>query len=228
VKTPDELRHEVEELRASRARIVAAADVERRRIERELHDGAQQHLVALAVNIQLARQQIDSDPAGVAALLDELAGDVREALESVRQLAQDVYPPLLLDRGLVDALRAAAAAAAVPVRVDADTLPRSSGEVEAAVYLCCVEALRNTAVHAGTGARATVAVRQDGEELVFDVTDDGVGFEGDGPLGSGLTNVADRVEALGGSLTVSSQPGRGTRVSGAIPFAAPDYSDSAR
>src|SRR6266571_3288757 len=113
-------RLEVEELRASRARVVAAADAERRRVERDLHDGIQQHLVALAVNIQLVRQLADSDPEAMRAVLDEIASDVREALESVRALAQTVYPPLLLDRGLGDALRAAVLDAGVPARLEID------------------------------------------------------------------------------------------------------------
>ncbi len=217
--TPDELRLRLEELRASRARVVAVADAERRRIERDLHDGAQQHLVALAVNLQLARQLADSDPAAAKALLEELGRDVREALESVRELAHGIYPPLLLDRGLSEALRAAAAAATIPTRLEASAVARYPPEIEATVYFCCVEALRNAAAHAGPGATATVRLWRDGEWLVFDVTDDGIGFEGTEPRGAGLNNISDRLGAFDGRLTITSEPGQGTRVSGTIPVA---------
>ena len=217
--TPDDLRLQLEELRASRARVVALADAERRRIERDLHDGAQQHLVALAVNLQLARQLADSDPAAVKALLEEIGLDVREALENVRALAHGIYPPLLLDRGLSEALRAAAAAATIPTRLEASAVARYPPEIEATVYFCCIEALRNAAAHAGPGATATVRLWRDGDTLVFDVTDDGVGFEETKPRGAGLDNMGDRLGALGGQLTISTEPGRGARVSGTIPLA---------
>ena len=152
----EELRLQVEQLRASRARMVAAADAESRRIERDLHDGVQQHLVALAVNLQLARQLADTDPDEAKKLLERIGHDVREALEGVRELAQSVYPPLLLDRGLAEALAAAASAAGIPTRVDATGLDRYPPQVEATVYFCCLEALENAARHAGAGARATV------------------------------------------------------------------------
>src|SRR5947207_4337724 len=132
--------NEIEELRASRARVVEAADAERRRTERSLHDGVQQHLVALAVNLQLARQLAESDPEALKTLLDELTRDVHEALESVRALAREVYPPLLLDRGLAEALRSAASEAGA--QVELETAERFPPELEAAVYFCCVELLR--------------------------------------------------------------------------------------
>jgi len=216
----DELRLQVEELRASRARVVAAADAERRRIERDLHDGVQQHLVALSVNLQLARQLADSDLAAAKTLLEEIGRDVREALEAVRELAHRIYPPLLLDRGLADALRAAASEAGIPTRVEAAALHRYSPEAEATVYFCCLEALQNAAEHAGAGARATVRAWHEQGALRFEVTDDGAGFEqGARRLGPGLTSIGDRLGALGGRLTISSEPGRGTRVSGTIPLA---------
>jgi signal transduction histidine kinase len=215
-----ELRLEVEELRASRVRLVTAADAERRRIERELHDGTQQHLVALAVNLQLARQLGDSNPAEAKKLLEEIGGDVRDALESVRALAYGVYPPLLLDRGLADALRAAASGAGIATRVEATALDRHPPEVEATVYFCCLEALQNAAEYAGAGARATVRVWHDQGALLFEVSDDGTGFEQRAKRRSvDLVNTSDRLRALGGRLTISSDPGGGTRVSGAIPFA---------
>lgn len=177
----DQLRLEVEELRASRARVVAAADAERRRIERALHDGAQQHLVALAVNLQLVRQLADSDPTSAKTLLEQIRNDIREALESVRELAHGIYPPLLLDRGLGDALRAVASTAAIPTRVDASAVARYPPQIEATAYFCCVEALRNATEHAGRQARATIRVLHDHDALVFDVTDDGAGFESTRP-----------------------------------------------
>ena len=206
----DELRLQVEELRASGARMLAAADAERRRIERDLHDGAQQHLVALAVNLQLARQLADSDPDSAKTLLDEIARDVREALEDVRQLAQRVYPPLLLDQGLADALRAAAVDARIPTRVEAEALERYPPEIEATAYFCCVEALQNA------GARATVRAWSEPGALRFDVIVDDANFEewakGD------LTSMRDRLGALGGQLAVSFEAGRGTCISGTIPL----------
>ena len=210
---------QVEELRASRARVVAEADAERRRIERELHDGVQQHLVALAVNLQLARQFADTDPGAAKAILEESARDVREALESVRDLGLRIYPPLLSALGLGEALRAAAAEAGLPTRVEAPTLERYAAEVEAAVYFCCLDALENAARHAGAGARAVVRAWQEHGALRFEVSDDGAGCVQDAePLDAGLASVRDRVDALGGRLVVSSEPGRGTRVSGTIPL----------
>jgi len=212
-------RREVEELRESRARVVAAADAERRRIERDLHDGVQQHLVALAVNLQLARQFAVSDPAAALTLLEEIGREVREALDGVRALAQSIYPPLLLDRGLTEALRATAAEAGIHTRVEAAASDRYPPEVEATVYFCCLEGLHNAAKHAGEGARATVRTWHDRGSLHFEVVDDGAGFD---PLartwGAGLTGMSDRLGALDGRLAISSEPGRGTRVSGTIPL----------
>ena len=214
------LRLEVAELRASRARVLAAADAERRRIERALHDSAQQHLVALAVNLQLARQLADSDPAAAKTLLEEIGRDVREALEGVRELAHEIYPPLLIDRGLAEALKAAASGASIPTRVEAAALDRAPPEAEATVYFCCLEALQNAAEHAGAGAQATVRVWPERDALLFDVSDDGAGFDARATRwGAGLTSMSDRLGALGGRLTISSEPGHGTRVSGTIPLA---------
>lgn len=212
-----DLRLQIEELRASRARLVAAADAERRGIERDLHDGAQQHLVALAINLQLAQQLVGSDPGGAKKLLEEIGRDVREALETVRDLAQRIYPPLLLDRGLVEALRAAASGVAVRTRVEADGLDRYPPEIEATVYFCCLEALRNADRHAGAGTQATIRVWHDEGTLHFEVGDDGVGFEHAQRQGTGLTNVGDWLGALDGRLAISSDPGRGTRIHGTIP-----------
>lgn len=215
--TLDELRLQVEELCASRARVVATADAERRRIERDLHDGAQQHLVALAVNVQLARQLANSDPEGVAALLEELAHDVREALESVRQIAERTYPPLLVDRGLAEALSGAASAAGIPTHVDVSGLGRYPDDVEAGVYFCCLEALRAAAENARSGTRAAVRVWEEQSELRFAVTDT-TGSEAPALRRDPSTTMSDRIGALGGRLTIASDPGQGTSIHGSIPL----------
>jgi signal transduction histidine kinase len=216
----DELRLEVEELRASRARIVAAADGERRRIERGLHDGVQQHLVALAVNLQLARELAGSDPSAAKTLLEESGQDVRDALESVRALAFSIYPPLLLDLGLTEALRGAAAGAAIATRIEAETADRYSPDIEAAVYFCCLEALEYAVELGGPKARASVRVWSEHEQLLFEVVVDG-SAAGDDDLkpGAALTTMNDRLGAVDGRLSVSSEPGRMTRVLGSIPLA---------
>jgi len=207
-----ELLLEVERLQASRARLAAAADDERRRIERDLHDGVQQHLVALAVNVQLVRQLADTDPEAAAAVLEQIGADVREALESVRAMAHRIYPPLLLDRGLVEALRAAAARADIRTRVEAGPLERYPVELEASVYFCCIETLERLAA-CGDGVRANVRVWAEGNALQFEIDSDATDFLG----GDGIVNVADRLGALGGQLLLESDRGRGIRVSGSIP-----------
>jgi len=215
----EELTQSIDDLRASRARVVAAADAERRRIERELHDGPQQHLVALAVNLQLVRQLVDTDPAAAKALLEELGADVRVALDVVREAAEDLYPPLLLDRGLGEALKGLARRVVIPVRVESESLDRHQPEVEATIYFCCAEALENAARHGGSGTRATVRVWQEHDAIHFEVEDDGVGFDQSaGHTGQGLMAMSDRLGALDGRLTISSEPGSGTRVCGTVPL----------
>lgn len=209
----DRLRLEVEELRASRARLVVAADADRRRIERGLHDGPQQQLVALAANLQLARQVADADPAAARALLEELGRDVQQALDETGKLAHRIYPPLLDAGGLAVALRAAAVSVRVPTRIDVAAGAGYPPEVAGAVYFCCLEVLER----AGDGARATVTVRDEDGALVFEVVVDGAGSAA--PAFNGLLiRLRDRVEALGGQLTVRSEPGRATRVSGSLPL----------
>ena len=215
----DEVRRQAQELQASRGRIVAASDAARRSIERNLHDGAQQHLVALAVKVRLARQFADRDPERSKTILDELGGDVDDAIQVLRELAHGIYPPLLADKGLREALASAARRAAVPTTVDADGIGRYPPEKEAAVYFCCMEALQNAGKHAGPGASATISVREAAGGLVFDVRDDGAGFDVAGErLGAGFTNMNDRLGAVGGTLRVESTPGVGTRVAGAVPL----------
>ena len=215
-----DLRIANDELRASRARIVATADQSRRQIERNLHDGAQQHLVALAVKLGLARQLVEADPAAVATLLEELRGDAQATLTELRELAHGIYPPLLMDRGLPEALRAAANRCVLPTEIDAD-VGRFPPDAEAAVYVCCLEALQNAGKHAGEGARIKVPGEADEQTLRFAVVDDGAGFDAtsDTIRGHGFVNMADRLGAIGGTLGVESSPGRGTTIRGEIPLA---------
>ena len=230
----DDLRRTNEELRASRLRLVSAADAERRRIERDIHDGAQQHLVALAVNLGLARQLLEDDSedrAAVAELLDEVTTDVRTTIAEVRDLAHGIYPPLLRQAGLPDALKAAAQRSAVPVTVEAADVGRPGPDVEAALYFCVLEALQNVAKHA-PDATATVRLSRDdaGSDLVLTVADDGPGLPDVGREssagGQGRQNMTDRLGAVGGTVTWStgttSDGARGTTVVLRVPVPAPD------
>ncbi len=215
----DEVRRQAGELQASRARIVAASDAARRQIERNLHDGAQQHLVALAVNVRLARRLAESDPKASAEILDQLGDGLQEAVQELRALAHGIYPPLLVDRGIEEALTSAASRAALPTEVEAGGLERYTPEQEAAVYFCCMEALQNAGKHAGEGATATVRVWREERGLCFEVGDTGAGFDASGVKGkgAGFVNMNDRVGAIGGDVSVRSAPGQGTTVSGRIP-----------
>jgi signal transduction histidine kinase len=207
----------IEELRASRQRLVAAQDAERRKLERNLHDGAQQQLVALAVKQRLAATLVVKDPAAAAQMLDALQQETADALENLRDLARGIYPPLLADQGLPSALGAQARKAACPAEVQAAGIGRYPQDVEAAVYFCCLEALQNVAKYAACDG-VVIRVSATDTALTFEVTDDGIGFDPDRtPLGSGMQNMADRLAALGGSLHVRSSPGHGTTVSGTLP-----------
>jgi signal transduction histidine kinase len=214
-----EVRRQADELQASRGRIVAAGDEARRAIERNLHDGAQQHVVALGIQVKLARTMLDKDPARAAEVLEDLAGQVDDTLQELRDLAHGIYPPLLADRGLVEALRAAARRAILPVTVNADAgLGRYAPETEATVYFCVLEAMQNAGKYAGEGAEVRVEVRAAAPGLVYEVTDNGAGFDtGAKGMGVGFQNMLDRLGALGGTLHVASAPGRGTKVTGALP-----------
>jgi signal transduction histidine kinase len=211
-------RHEAE-LRESRARVVAAADAARRRVERDLHDGAQQQLVLVGLKLGAARKLVDDDPARAGAVLDELRGDLDRALAELRDLAHGLYPQLLESEGLRGALRDAASRSAIPTEVEFDGAGRYPAEVEAAVYFCCLEALQNAGKHAGADAHALVKLHEEPGTLSFEVSDNGRGFEANGrPAGAGLENMADRVAALGGELRVNSRPGAGTTIAGTIPL----------
>jgi signal transduction histidine kinase len=207
----------IEDLRASRQRLVAAQDEERRRLERNIHDGAQQELVALAIKANLARSLVGRDEAKEGELLDQLKSDAQQALENLRDLARGIYPPLLADQGLVAALTAQARKSSVPVSVEADGVGRFSQDAEAAVYFCTLEALQNVAKYA-KATRATVHLRREDGHLAVEVVDDGVGFDPKAKgFGTGMQGMADRLAALGGELVVISSPGEGTSITGRVP-----------
>jgi signal transduction histidine kinase len=213
-----ELLQRLDELRASRQRLVAAQDEERRRLERNLHDGAQQNLVALKVKLGLAEAVAEKDPARAKELVVQLKADADEALETLRDLARGIYPPLLADKGLAAALEAQARKATLPVEVHADGVGRYPQEIEAAVYFCVLEALQNVQKYAGANT-AFVRLQTEDGSLKFEVEDDGRGFDlASTPWGSGLTNMADRLDALGGGSEVDSALGRGTRLLGRVPL----------
>ena len=214
----DELRETNEELRASRVRIVAAGDAERRKLERNLHDGAQQHLVSLAVKLRLAKDAVVDDPADAEAMIDEIRGNLQEAITELRSLAHGIYPPLLMSGGLAEALPAAAARAALPTSHEI-VVVRHSQEVEAAVYFCCMEALQNAGKHAGDDASATIRVWEDTSGLHWEVADNGPGFDSNGGAGAGhgFVNMRDRMGAFGGTVDVTSAVGVGTTIRGIVP-----------
>jgi len=212
-----QLMQRLEELRTSRQRLVQAQDEERRRLERNLHDGAQQHLVALKVKLGLVETLAAKDPAKANAMLEQLKSDTDDALETLRDLARGIYPPLLADKGLGTALAAHARKATVPVTVEADGIGRYSPDVEATVYFCVLEALQNVQKYA-QASHATVRLGEQSGALQFVVEDDGQGFDpSTAKKGAGLTNMADRLDAAGGSLDMVSNPGAGTTVCGTLP-----------
>ncbi len=207
----------VEDLRRSRRRLVAAQDEERRKLERNIHDGAQQQLVALAVKARLTRALTDRDPAKAAEMLEQIESETQSALEDLRDLARGIYPPLLADKGLEAALTAQARKSPVPVTVTGDGIGRYPQEVEAAVYFSVLEALQNVAKYA-EARHAEVRLGRDADALTFRVHDDGRGFETDATgYGTGLQGMEDRLAALDGSLSVTSRPGDGTTVDGRVP-----------
>jgi signal transduction histidine kinase len=206
----------IAELRASRQRLVRAQDEERRRLERNLHDGAQQQLVALAVKVRLAHSLVGREDDRARDMLDEIQTASQAALEDLRDLARGIYPPLLADKGLAAALEAQARKAPLRVSIEADGSGRYSQDVESAVYFCVLEALNNVAKYA-EASRVTVHLSDRGGNLRFEVVDDGRGFEGNVSHGTGLRGMADRMDAIGGTLRVASEPGHGTSVIGEVP-----------
>ena len=206
----------IEELRASRQRLVAAQDEERRKLERNIHDGAQQQLVALAVKLRLAQGLVAKDPEKAAAMLGDLRSEAQTTLEDLRDLARGIYPPLLADKGLAAALEAQATRASIPVAVESDGIERYPQAVESAVYFCALEALNNVAKYADA-ASVTIRLSDGDGRLVFSVADDGRGFDpAEIGYGTGLQGMADRLDAIGGALEVVSAPGAGTTVIGRV------------
>jgi signal transduction histidine kinase len=207
----------IEELRESRRRIVTAQDERAKALERNIHDGAQQQLVALAVKQRLAASLVERDPARATAMLAEIGDDTQDALGTLRDLARGIYPPLLADRGLGEALEAQARKSPLPVAVETDGIGRYPQEVEAAVYFSCLEALQNVAKYAGA-SRASIALAATNGTLRFEVADDGAGFDAAATsYGTGLQGMADRLDAVGGSLSVRSEVGTGTTIAGQVP-----------
>jgi signal transduction histidine kinase len=200
------------QLAASRSRLITAADEERRRLERDLHDGAQQHLVALAVLIQLART---AEHDRCQPLLVEASGLVETAIAEIRRLAHGIYPPLLVSGGLAQALPAVAARASVPVRLNLPGLGRYPAWIEAALYFCCSEALQNATKHGGPGTTVTITAHADDRTLTLTISDTGRGFD-PATTGIGLTNMTDRLSATGGHLVIDTAPGRGTRITAVV------------
>ena len=206
------------ELHDSRARIAASADNERRWIERDIHDGAQQRLLSLRIRVNLAGRP-GQDPAAATVALGELASEVDAAIAEVGSLARGTYPYVLTDQGLAAALALAARDAPVSATVVAESRRRYAADIENAVYFCCLKAVQNAAKHAGAAAAVHITVAERDDSVCFDVRDDGAGFDLDAvPAGVGLTNIQDRVAAVGGRVTIESAPGRGTRISATIPL----------
>lgn len=217
-----ELAAQADELRASRQRLVDAQDEARRLLERDIHDGAQQHLVALAVNLRLAHAVSKSPSDDLGALLVDLRRAAIEAINTLVRLSQGIFPPMLTEAGLTGALRAALDSPVIPVTIEATGVGRYPPEVEAAAYFCTLEAVQNAAKHSGAShVRLILVGEPDCVSIV--VEDDGVGFVGSGAAtGNGLINMRDRVESVGGALTVDSTMGYGTKVDVRLPIVAPE------
>jgi signal transduction histidine kinase len=213
-----ELRSTTTELHAARGRIASAGEAERRKVERDLHDGAQQHLVALMIRVGLAREVADPE---VGARLDEVGKELDEILEELRDLAHGLSPLVLRDLGLEAALVTLVRRSVSRAKVEAGAIGRYSEEVEAAVYFCCAESLQNVHKHAGLDATAVIRLWEHDGRLFFEIVDDGAGFDVESArhAGHGLANVSERIAAHGGSLVVESTPGRGTTVRANIPVA---------
>jgi signal transduction histidine kinase len=218
VRLDAELQARLDELRESRARIVQAGDAARRKLERDLHDGAQQRLVGLALDLRLAREKLDDDPAAAAEMLDEASAELARATEELRELARGIHPAVLSDRGLEAAVESLAKRAPLPVELDASVDERLPEPVEAAAYFVVAEALTNVVRHAGAD-RAKIAIRRDDGRVRVEVSDDGAG--GADSTGSGLRGLADRVAALDGRLVVEDPSSGGTIVSAEIPLTRP-------
>jgi signal transduction histidine kinase len=216
----------VDELRASRSRLVQTAEHERRRLERDLHDGAQQRLMAIQIQLTLAQEEAAGS--SLARRLASIADEAAETVQELRTLAHGIYPPVLADRGLAEALRSVALSAPIPVAIDSDQITRLPSAVEAVIYYCAREAIQNAIKHAGDGAAVTVRLGRAAAGVAFEIADDGVGIGDPGASdGVGLTNMRDRVGAIGGDLEVRARPGGGTIVRATIPVDEPAGSPGA-
>ncbi len=215
----------VEGLQASRARMVASGERERLRLERNLHDGAQQRLMAIRIKLALAREHVGDAELG--AQLDELDSDAAAAVEELRELAHGIYPTVLRERGLAEALKAFVQTTPAPIRIVDRGAGRAASGIEVAVYYCSLEAIQNAVKHAGADSSITVTVGRSGRRIEFEVADNGVGFWPDRHAdGMGLVSMRDRIAAVDGELEVDSSPGRGTVVSGSVPVALEPVADS--
>jgi signal transduction histidine kinase len=209
------------ELRASRRRIVLSVEDERRRLERDLHDGAQQRLIALRIQLGVAAELVAHEPQASSRLLSELAGEAQGALDELRDLAHGIYPPVLVDEGLEAAIQALAVDTQTQARtrLDLPGLRRHDPEVEAAVYFTCMEAVQNAVKHAGAQATVTIQLRERRGGLYFEVRDTGCGFDTRSQRAiGGVVNMRDRVGAAGGEIEILSRTGRGTTVMGSVPL----------
>jgi signal transduction histidine kinase len=208
------------EVADSRARLAAAGESERRKLERDLHDGAQQRLMGIQVRLRMLQE--DEEKGDLDQRLEAICVDAEEAVEDLRTLAHGIYPPLLRDRGLADALRSVAMRAPAPIEVTDNGIGRCSPAVEAALYFCSLEAIQNALKHAGSGAHVTIVVGRNQDEVYFTVADDGVGMTTTGASdGTGLIGMRDRIGAIGGELEIVSSPGAGTTIRGTAPTDGP-------
>jgi signal transduction histidine kinase len=216
----EELSARADELRASRERLIETQDDERRRLERDIHDGAQQNLVALAVNLRLADTLLHRSPARAAEVISQQSEAAQEAIDNLTQLSGGIYPALLADEGLVPALAAVAATSPLPVTLAADPTLRLPAGIAAALYFCCLEALQNAAKHSGATS-VRVAIERTPDRVRMTVHDDGRGFTAsDATTGAGTANMRDRIDAVGGTLSITSAAGHGTSVAAEVPLMA--------
>jgi signal transduction histidine kinase len=213
----DKLAGSLRQLADSRSRLVRVAGQERSRIERDLHDGAQQRLIMLRIKLSLAEELLETDPAAGRKAVGDLGSEIEQALEEVRAIAHGVYPSVLSDRGLEDALRGSLAGSVLLIHLIMHRVSRQPPEIELAIYYVCMEAVQNVQKHALGATAVWITVRQDDHHLTLEVRDDGAGF---GPTAArgGLRNMTDRIEAVGGRLVVDSSPGHGTRVLATVPL----------
>lgn len=219
-----DLKASTAELTASRVRLMETAHRERRLLERDLHDGVQQQLVSMRIRLDMAAQSLSDDPERGERELSTIGRQMDDALAQVRSLARGIYPSLLHERGLGEALKSAARISPVPPVVRDRGIGRYDEDVEVAVYFCCLEALQNVTKHAGADAEALLTLWRNGDRLCFEIRDSGSGFDRNAVTrASGLTNMRDRVQAVGGDLRLSSRPGRGTTVRGSVPAAPPKH-----